>query len=91
MKETRKQKIARQQGHAADRAFDPIRDAIDRGDLVITPGRQVVKGFMHCGVPAVLGSPVDHGWCINRLILCQRCGVQLGIESTRTDDLASQK
>lgn len=41
MKETRKQKIARQQryaaGRAADRAFDPIRAAIDSGELVIRP------------------------------------------------------
>lgn len=38
MKETHKQKIDRQRGAAADRAFDPIRAAIDCGDLVITPG-----------------------------------------------------
>lgn len=37
MKETRKQKIARQQGYRADRAFKPIHDAIERGDLVIGP------------------------------------------------------
>lgn len=37
MRETRKQKIDRQRGHAADRAFDPIREAIDSGELVITP------------------------------------------------------
>jgi hypothetical protein len=38
MKETRKQKINRRAGHASDRLGDPIRAAIDRGDLVITPG-----------------------------------------------------
>jgi hypothetical protein len=42
MKETRKQKIARQRnfaaGLAADRVCDPIRTAIDTGELVITPG-----------------------------------------------------
>ena len=37
MKETRKQKIDRQRGRLADRAFDPIRRAIDDGSLVITP------------------------------------------------------
>jgi ribosomal protein L37AE/L43A len=37
MKETRKQKIARQQGAAADRMMAPIHAAMDRGELVITP------------------------------------------------------
>ena len=41
MKKTRKQKIAAQKdyaaGRAADRVFDPIRKAIDNGELVITP------------------------------------------------------
>jgi len=37
MKETRKQKINRQRGHATDRVLDPIRRAIDAGELVITP------------------------------------------------------
>jgi hypothetical protein len=41
MKETRKQKEARQRRAAtersAERVMGPIRDAIDRGDLVITP------------------------------------------------------
>lgn len=47
MKETRKQKIARQRdfaaGHAADQAMNPIRVAIDRGDLVITPTTESVN------------------------------------------------
>lgn len=41
MRETRKQKIARQQeaaaGRAADVAFDPIRAALESGELIITP------------------------------------------------------
>ena len=54
MKETRKQREARQKGHAADRAFDPIRKAIDSGELVITPGRR--RGNS-------LWCPIRHGIC----------------------------
>jgi hypothetical protein len=52
MKETRKQKIERQRGAAADRVLNPIRSAIDRGDLVITPMPQedmsVLNGLEFC-------------------------------------------
>ena len=37
MKLTRKQKVQQQREWAAERVMGPIRDAIDRGDLVITP------------------------------------------------------
>lgn len=37
MRETRKQKMARQQAYAVDRVMDGIRKAIDSGELVITP------------------------------------------------------
>ena len=53
-RETRKQKIARQQAHAAgraaDRAFDPIRAAIDSGELTITPLGEVdpLSGREYC-------------------------------------------
>jgi hypothetical protein len=40
MRETLKQKIARRAGHAADRVFQPIRDAMDRGELTITPSTE---------------------------------------------------
>lgn len=55
MKQTRKQKIAQQQqtadwlaGRRADRAIDPIRAAMDRGDLVITRGSQVAASCYQC-------------------------------------------
>jgi hypothetical protein len=56
MKETRKQKIARQQRHATERAAErvigPIRYAIEAGDLVITPlspeDRSVLSGLEFC-------------------------------------------
>lgn len=44
MKETRKQKVDRQRGHQADRAIDPIRKAMDDGDLVITSPSSAAKG-----------------------------------------------
>lgn len=37
MKETRKQKIDRRARYAAERVMRPIREAIDRGELVIRP------------------------------------------------------
>ena len=40
MKMTRKQKIDRQREYAAERAIGPIRDAIDSGELVISPAPQ---------------------------------------------------
>jgi hypothetical protein len=53
MKETRKQKIARQRGYQADRMLQPIRDAIDRGDLTIGPpvdaeAAQILSGREYC-------------------------------------------
>ena len=38
----------------------------------------------HCGATATLGPPVDHGGCINRDVVCQRCGAT-GVESTNTE------
>jgi hypothetical protein len=47
MRETRKQKVARQrraaQERAADRMLEPIRRAIEAGDLVIGPAPQEVS------------------------------------------------
>ena len=50
MKETRKQKIDRQRGRAADRAFDPIRKAIDDGRLVIKPGQSPLEAMIDASV-----------------------------------------
>lgn len=62
MKETRKQKEARQRRfaaeQAAERVFGPIRDAIDRGDLVVGPAPRPVKpprNFSPPYPPASLG------------------------------------
>ncbi len=50
--------------------------------------RDIVKGFTHCGVPAVLGPPVDHGGCVNQAIVCAVCGTGVGERSITTENLS---
>jgi hypothetical protein len=66
MKETRKQKIARQAkerdrlaGKAADRTFDRIRLAMDRGDLTIKPGDGLIRLSMSAGLENEVRDLID--------------------------------
>lgn len=41
----------------------------------------------HCGALATFGEPRDLGGCVNREIVCDRCGVS-GVESTKKQEAA---
>ena len=31
-------------------------------------------GWVHCQTRAILGPEIDHGGCVNRSVLCAKCG-----------------
>ena len=60
MKLTRKQKIQQQREWAAERVMGPIRDAIERGELVITPCPLCAE----CGQSEPAHTRDDIGTCV---------------------------